>query len=142
VFTSLLGLVIVSHLSPKGSGRFNSAIEAPDMFDGHRVYATRHGITQFRVESTPACSMYLTCARCTSFGIPSNWHLPDVLFLSTLYRSQNIKLKCNPLGYQRPNLVMLQISQLSLCCFQITLIWQGLKYCTHAYTTSNCDVVT
>jgi hypothetical protein len=27
VFTSLLGLVIVSHLSPRGSGRFNDAVQ-------------------------------------------------------------------------------------------------------------------
>jgi hypothetical protein len=42
VFTSLLGLVIVSHLSPRGSGRFILSV------DGH----TRHSIVHCPVRAT------------------------------------------------------------------------------------------
>jgi hypothetical protein len=41
--------------------------------------------------------------------LPKNWKVPDELFLSILHPSQlaseyPIKLKVDPLGYQRPNL--------------------------------------
>jgi hypothetical protein len=41
VFTSLLGLVIVSHLSPRGSGRFRDVMEDSDkdMYNAYMVNA-------------------------------------------------------------------------------------------------------
>jgi hypothetical protein len=41
VFTSLLGLVIVSHLSPKGSGRFSSGAGARNIGSTRLRYAYR-----------------------------------------------------------------------------------------------------
>jgi hypothetical protein len=57
VFTSLLGLVIVSHLSPKGSGRFITALPR----EAHRALGLNQIVVVWPVHSPPTRTP--TCAR-------------------------------------------------------------------------------
>jgi hypothetical protein len=69
--------------------------------------------------------------------LPNNWHVPEMLFLSTLHPAYivgvRISNKFKLCSFRIPQtniLCMLQVHQYSLCRLQVTLSWWSLKSCT------------